>query len=422
MNPILQKAELLYEQKRWEDSLRACQEYLTSDPEDASTLCLAARCCLNLELFGFASEFADKAVEAAPDSAYAYYIRGYVNYARNLDEEAHQSVDVALELDPTNPEYHILKARLYLNRSEWLRAHDTMESVLFLNPNYGPALLVKARALTRLRHYDEAKEVLLGLLERDPEELSAHIELGNLYLFLSEWKVALTSFEDALAIDPESIEARNGLMEALRAHYPLYGLVLRYSLWLNHHSKEYQQMIQFSLPLAARMLDMIRREFPVTAWLIGLVLLVWRIFFYLTWTIRAGTTLLLRLNKYGRRLVDGEEILESNLVGGCWLLALGMWLYHVFVDPFTMVCRIGMPVFLSLPLVVGGAFSIETKAWPRYAAHAILGVEAVAAVVGMVLLAIGHAYAFTLLGFYVKSLPIAILLLSILGGIEPARE
>ena len=92
------------------------------------------------------------------------------------------------------------------------------------------------------------------------------------------------------------------------------------------HTKIVARHIQ--LVFLMRFMGVIRREYPALAPFLSVILFFWKIFAYLSWTIRAGTTLLLRLNKFGRRLVNKEEVIESNIVGVLWGAALGCWLYH----------------------------------------------------------------------------------------------
>ncbi len=277
-------------------------------------------------------------------------------------------------------------------------------------------------ALIQLRRCEEAESFLTSLLDEDSENEFALTELGELYLHRSQWEQAADCFQRALAVEPESEAARAGLLSALRARYPLYGLVLRYFIWMRRFSRRYQQMITYGMTFLARYLERVRKTNPALAPILGLVLLLWRIFAYLTWTIQSATTILLRFNKFGRSLVSEREIWESNIVGGLWLAAGGCALYHHFVDPFTNFCRVGMPVFLTLPLVVGGAFASPKEGWPKFASYGILAVMGVAALGGLVLYTWMIPLGKTLLVFYFQGLNIALLLLALLEGSEARKD
>jgi tetratricopeptide (TPR) repeat protein len=423
MNEGLEKADALFENGRWEQALRLYEEYLARYPEDGHCYTMAARCYLQLKLYGKASEYAATAISVAPEFSYGYYVQAVVYFLRNLDHDATRAINTALELSPTNPDYHVLRARLLAQKNEWQAASEAVDVALGFDPTHADALVVKAGALVRLRKYEEARVALNSVLENDPEDENAIVELGNLHLYLGDWNEAFATFESALALNPESESARTGFMEALRARYPFYGLILRYSLWMNRFSKKYQQSIQYGLSMLMRLIGVIRRQYPALAPILGFILVVWKVFAYLSWTIRAGSTLLLRCNKYGRRLVKPDEVVESNIIGFLWAAALGCWIYHYFFDPFTIFCRLGMIIFLSLPLLVGGAFSAPEYGWPKYASRAILGLMSFAGIVGLFLLSFGfHQEGLALINFYAYGFSIALLVLAFLEGVEPQRS
>jgi hypothetical protein len=198
--------------------------------------------------------------------------------------------------------------------------------------------------------------------------------------------------------------------------------MLRYFLWLSSFSKRYQQAIVYGASMLARLLGAIKKEYPGLAPILGALLVVWRIFSYLSWTVKAGTNLLLRCNKYGKSLVSQEEVIESNIVGALWLGALGCFLYHHLVDPFTLFCKIGIPIFLSLPLIVGGCFGTVSYGWPKYLSRIILGVMSFASLAGLVLYVWGFPLGLALLKFYFNAFGIVLLILALIDGAEPERE
>ena len=422
MSDRLMKAEALFEQGRWLQALEGYQEHLSEYPEDSHAYTMAARCLIHLKHYGKASDFVERAISVSPDFSYGYYIQSFICYLRNLDQDARRAIDTALELSPTNPDYHVMLARLHAKKAEWSAASDAADTALGFEPTHADAMVVKASALVKLRKYDEARTALNFVLEQDPEDEEAIVELGNLHLYLGDWEEAVSTFQSALEMNPESESARAGFMEALRTRYPLYGLILRYFMWMNRFSKKYQQIMQYGLSILMRFMGVIPREHPAVAPFLGVILFFWKIFAYLSWTIRAGTTLLLRLNKFGRRMVNKEEVIESNIVGILWGAALGCWLYHNLFDPFTIFCRLGMIVFMSLPVLVGGAFASVDYGWPKYASRAILAFMSFCGIVGLFLYTYGFREGLTLIQIYAYGFGIAVPVLAYLEGVEPERE
>jgi hypothetical protein len=228
-------------------------------------------------------------------------------------------------------------------------------------------------------------------------------------------------FQKALMLEPESQWAREGLMHALRARYPLYGLTLRYSLWMQKHSHRLQQQITLASFIGARLFRELLARYPGLAVILGPLLVVWRLFCYLTWTIRAGTTLLLRCNRFGRSLVNSQEILESNLVGLFWVAALLTWCYHYFVDPFVWIGKIGPPVFLTLPMLWSGPFDCP-EGWPRKVGFGLAVGMTVPALLGLALLGIDFKTAANCLRFYIVGLGPVLLVFQLLTQAEVKRS
>ena len=147
MNELKQRGDALFEQRRWEMALENYQQYLLENPEDAEALCMVARCYLHMELFGKASEYADMAVSVSPDLGYAFYIQSYIFHLRNLEQDARRALETGLELEPSNPDFHVLMGRLHAKQADWLQAQDSADMALSFAPSHADALVLKAGAL-----------------------------------------------------------------------------------------------------------------------------------------------------------------------------------------------------------------------------------------------------------------------------------
>ena len=421
MRENYEKANFHFDQKRWESALTEYAKHVAEYPEDSTALAMMALCYMELEVFGTASEHAAKAIAAEPGDAYPYYVNSLIFRERNLREDAVRAIDAALELSPTNPDFLVARARLFLDESQWLQAADVTENALEDAPFHIGALSVRAEALVRLGQFEEAEKTLLSAVEQEPENEHLIEQLGWFSLRKSDHKEALEHFKAALCLDPELESAREGLMQALRSQYPLYGIILRYFFWMNRHSIEIQRQISTATFFLSKFLRMLVESNPRLAVIIGPLLVVWRLFSYLSWTARAATTLLLRFHPYARDLIDEEEKLESTFVGVCWLGAALVAAYNYFVDPFTNIGRIGVPVFLTLPLLFSSHFTCPKEGWPRQVSLAITVVMSFCALAGMVLFGLGEMWGVKLLVFYFNALVWVLLGSSFLHSVEPTK-
>ncbi len=152
--------------------------------------------------------------------------------------------------EDTAAELYFLDAVASFNLKESERALESIDNSLLLKPNRDNAILLKARCLIDLRHFDEAREELrkfefgtpnyshaqavLGVLEMNDERygkaeaafneayeygLRSGImenDRGRLMLLQGEPEAAVRHFKRAVDLRPDLMEARNNLAVALR--------------------------------------------------------------------------------------------------------------------------------------------------------------------------------------------------------------
>ncbi len=420
MTPQFEKANYLIDNGRFDLAIGELLGHLAEHPDDSRALSLLAFCHLKRERFGEATEAAEAAVVADPSHGEGYYMLSLVMRARGEAKAAMEAIQTALSLEPAEPDFLVTLAYLHLDSRRWDDALAAAQLAVERSPQHVGAINAVATALINLRRVSEAAAALENALAHDPEDPRTLSNMGWLELDRNRYGDALAFFQRALMLEPESEWARQGLMHALRARYPVYGLTLRYSLWMQKHSHRLQQQITLATYLGARFFRELLTRYPGLVVFMGPLLVIWRLFCYFTWTARAATTLLLRSSKYGRALVNREEMAESNIVGLCWIGALIAWSFHTWVDPFTFFGRIAPPVFLSLPMAWAGAFDCH-EGWPRKAGYGLAAVMTGAGVGGLILLGIDLAWAFSCLRFYFYGLAPLLLIFQFLSQAEPKK-
>lgn len=420
MTPHLQRANHLIDTGRFDLAITELMSHLADDANDSHALSLLAFCHLKLKRYKAATEAAEAAIVADPSASHGFYIMAQVLRERNQPLPAMEAIQTALTLEPADPDFLVVLAHLHIDGARWEEALAAAQLAVERSPHHTGAVNALATCLLKLRRIGEAAEALENALAQDPENSQTLSNMGWLELDRNRYGVALDFFQRALTQDPESEWARNGLVHALRSRYPVYGVVLRYMLWMSKHSHKLQQQIMLASYLGTRLLRELLARYPGLAVLVGPLLIVWRLFCYLTWTVRAATTLLLRCSKYGRAIVNEQEVLESNLAGGAWSAALALWLYHLYIDPFTYLGKIGPAVFLTLPMLWSGPFDCE-PGWPKKVSVGITVVLSIAALVGLVFLPIDLYVAAQCLRFYGLSLGPALLVQQYLVSVKPEK-
>lgn len=420
MTPNLQRANHLIENRRFDLAVTELLGHLAQHPDDAYAISLLAFCHLKSERYQAATEAAEAAITADPTLSHGFYIMAQIMRARNLPGPAMEAIQTALTLDPADPDLLVVLAHLHLDAHRWEEALAASQLAVERSPEHSDAVNAMATCLIQMRRIGEAADALENALAHSPENAQTLANMGWLELDRNRYSEALDFFQRSLAQEPESEWAREGLLHSLRTRYPLYGVVLRYLLWMSKHSHKLQQQIMLATYFGARLMREVLARYPKLGVVLAPLLIVWRLFSYLTWTIRAATTLMLRCTKHGRALVNSQEVLESNLVGGAWLAALTIWLYHTYVDPFTYLGKVGPAVFLSLPMLWSGPFDCS-PGWPKKVSIGLTGVLTLAAIVGVVFLQIDLSIAAQCLRFYGLSLGPALLIQGYLASAKPSK-
>ncbi len=413
MSSDYEKARLLYSQERWSQAIECLNKHLAVDPDDAYAWGLLALCEMEQGLYGKALESSGKGIACNPNLGYCFYVQATILYRRKLYTLALEPLEQALKLEPLEISHLVLASWIYFALKEWERALLLAEEALAQQPDNLDALNARACILVRLGRGAEAENDLLRALEEDPECANTLANLGWLRLEKRSWKEAVGYFQQALALEPELEWARDGLMHALRSRYPIYGWILAYFIWMEKHSAELQRQIMLASLVGARVLRALVARYPALGVFVGPVLLIWRVFSYLTWTIRAATTLMLRCTETGRLLLTRKEILESNLVGALWLAFAAVLAYHTWIDPFTPFGKIGPYVFLTLPMLIEPCFSVTHRVYSRI----IQGITAVMAILslgGLVMLFFSSQTAIQMLLAYFRAFGLVVLLFQVL--------
>ena len=168
----------------------------------------------------FAERFEDKAqklvdevLKEAPDSVEAHMLIGRLRLELTKLKEADEALDKALELaaaEGRSPlEIYALKASVDLLRG--VTESDWTKKALDYNPRYGEVYSIPARYYVITRRYREAVELFAKAVHVEPENWSAHADLGVNLLRENRDDEARRHLEIAFEGDPFSAKTVNTL-------------------------------------------------------------------------------------------------------------------------------------------------------------------------------------------------------------------
>jgi tetratricopeptide (TPR) repeat protein len=325
----LERAYLLYEQRRWGMAESEAGQALLQQPNDPRALALLAHCLLEQEKFDEATERAKEAVHSAPDAAFTHHALANVWLARNYLDEAEESIRTAISLDPQAPQYHTLLAMIYYRRHQWEFCKAATEAALALDPDDSAAVALRAEALRKMGLKEAARDHLQEQLARDPDDPHTHASLGWNYLEKGNREKAMEHFREALRINPELDWAREGVVETLKTKSRFYRGVLKYFFWISRFPPHVQFGLMIGLFVVYQILVRYLADKPDLAPVLWSVIIVYGLFAFSTWFAAPLSNLLLMLHPFGRLALTRDDRVSASFVGLAFLVAIGAVLYGV---------------------------------------------------------------------------------------------
>ncbi len=329
---LRRRGAMLLEQGRFDLAEREFRGALAQDPHDALSHAHLGMCLMENKKLEEALQEAGRAIGLAPDEAFGHYVAALVHDRMNSPGEAMRSAKQALTIEPDNPNYHTLIGQLLLDRHDWKGALDVAQLALELEPEHVSANNLRAVALTKLGRKQEAGATIANALRRNPENAVTHANMGWKLLHEGRAKEAGESFREALRLEPGNEWARQGLVTALKARNPVYGLFLRYALFMGRLKPQVAIALIVGVFLLPRLVNAVTAKSPTFKPYGHWLLIVYAALVVSTWLADPLFNLLLQLHPLGRHAVNTREKWQGTVLGLFILTTLGAltawWLRH----------------------------------------------------------------------------------------------
>jgi tetratricopeptide (TPR) repeat protein len=383
MSTAFHRGMVLLQQGRYDLADREFRQELSEDPDNPMAHACLALCLSRRDEDAAALVEADEAVRTGPDFAFCHYVRGVALNSLDRHAEAEAAAVEAIRLDPDDPDYPGLLASIAIGRRRWSDALAAAERGLALDPEHATCMNLRAMALVQLGRKAEAAAALGSALADDPENALTHANQGWALLHRGEHVQALEHFREALRLEPDLEWARVGMVEALKARFLIYRVMLGFFLWMGRQSRVAQWVVILGFIFGRRILADLARQHPGLAPFITPILAVSFAFLLMTWISSPLFNLALRFNKFGRMALSREQRVESNWIGGCFLLAAGSCVVNLLTGDG--LAFFGMYYFALLLLPLAMTFQQSQPGRRRLAAVytlavALVGASAIAAV------------------------------------------
>jgi tetratricopeptide (TPR) repeat protein len=349
----LYRAQLLIQQNRFELAERELRRFLAEEPDYAEGHSLLAICVSdNASRYDEASRIAEHAVGLEPDSPYSHFVLSIIRQKRRHFEEAYESIQEAIRLDPYEADYFAQVATIQINLSKWQDSLQAAEQGLAIDPDHMGCINLRSIALERLGRVDDARQSTSEALRRDPDDAMAHISAGWNALSNSDYVKAQESFREALRLEPDNPMAREGMLDALRSRHLLFRLMHRFYSWITRFSQGNQAKIIIGLWLVHMILSRLGRAFPAIDPFVTPISMLYLSFVLLSWVAKPLFDTVLRFNFFGRTLLSIREIWTSNFIAMCFCGAITGGLVGWFaVHPIVGVWALLYWGFMVIPIV-----------------------------------------------------------------------
>jgi Flp pilus assembly protein TadD len=116
------------------------------------------------------------------------------------------------EADPSNPDGWVNLGRVAVQEGDNERARVVLEKALTLSPNLARANFFYARVLRVDGDYDGTLKHLQTVLAQYPKDRVVRNEAGRVLFLQRKYKEAIAQLEEAIAVDPEDLQANYNLM------------------------------------------------------------------------------------------------------------------------------------------------------------------------------------------------------------------
>ena len=317
------RIEILIEQRRFDLAEIDLKAILARDPQNYKALYLYTSLAISAN-----SKEAKRRLEAFmgtfPDDSLAYYLKAQHELQRDEIKDAYGSIKKALSFEPDDADFWALNSLIELDLNKPQEALESAEKALEFEAELTMGLNARSLALQRLGRTLEAAESSAKALSLNPESSYSHYNQGMQDLENRKYQKAMQHFSEALRIDPNDAESREGLLMCIKANNVFFRAYLRYQFWISSLSDRNRWFVIIGFYFAFRFVRKASLEQPHLDFIFYPLLAVMGLFALSTWLIDSISNSLMLLHPYGKYLVKKEDRISALAVMGTLLAGLSL--------------------------------------------------------------------------------------------------
>lgn len=250
--PSIERAIVLRDRHRYEESIAELAIVLAEDPDNAEGHAQMALSQLDVpEQKKKALASIDKALALEADNSFYVALKAYTLGQLNRDKEALEWSEQAISFDPSSFAWFV-KAQVLAGQQRWAEAEEALNVTLSIDPDDGAAQNLMSMVLRMQGNLDASDDASMQRLNRDAEDPFTFANAGWTALQRGDRKKAEELFRESLRLDPSNDYARSGLLEAFKSRSYFYRLYLKWVYFLQKYEAKNQWVIIIGLYLAYR--------------------------------------------------------------------------------------------------------------------------------------------------------------------------
>ena len=325
---LLQRAELLRQQRRLKDAENEVGVVLQSNPEDVDALVILGHCKIDGHLYAEAITILKQCLSYESNKDYVFYLLSFAYYHNNDNVSALSFLNEAIALFPFNPGYFALAAHIHLENRNPEKALELADTGLMIDAENVACLNVRSTVLFKLNKKKEAFETINEALSIDPENYSTHAIYGWHYLEKGKHKLAEKHFRESLRLNPEYAYAKQGYKSALKSKFIFYRWLLQSNIWMAKKDKR----LRMGLLLGLWLLVSILNSTSINNTFVTIIIAIYVLLVIFSWLGSSLANLYLLATPHGNYILSHTEKWSARMVGICLLIAFPLFVRFYFFN------------------------------------------------------------------------------------------
>ncbi len=302
------EARNLFNQNKYQESLKVLEEGLNIEPQNTSLLGFKALCKFKMRMYSEAELLIKETLKIDPNNDFAYYVWGSMEMELDRFPVAKEKINSAIDINPLNSEYYgVLALIMYNNHENLEEIRKVTRMGLNFDPENNVCQNVLAMAEMRAGKRKLAANILDIHLEKDPENALSLANQGWNYLHLRDFDKSKSYFTKALKLDPSNNWALYGLLTATKTKIPLYKYWLSFFLKFANWPPEKRLKIFFGSLLVLGLGSFVP---GIPGLVFSVAFAIYALSIYIIWSLGAGLNLGLGFFSYSGRFLKKSDKLQ----------------------------------------------------------------------------------------------------------------